>query len=150
MHLLPKRVNSADTLVPAAWPDNIADLMKVGGNGILKFWEDHAVTAENLKERPYANIYPRVTTRSNTFQVHMRVQSLKKARSTAPDTFEAGKDEVSAEYRGSAVIERYLDLNDPAFDAGSKLDYASGQPLNQEPLDHFHRFRIIAQKRFDP
>lgn len=150
MHLLPKRVNSSDTLVPATWPDKLADLLKTNGNSILKFWEDHAVTAENLKERPYANIYPRVTTRSNTYQVHMRVQSLKKARSSAPDTFVAGVDQVTSEYRGSAVVERYLDLNDPAFDPSAKLDYATGSPLAKEPLDHLHRYRVIAQKRFDP
>ncbi len=150
MHLLPKRVNSSDTLVPATWPTKIADLLKTSGNSILKFWEDHAVTAENLRERPYANIYPKVTTRSNTFQVHMRVQSLKKARSSDVEKFVPGVDQITSEYRGSAVIERYLDLNDPALDVSAKLDYASGDPLSKEPLDHLHRFRVISQKRFDP
>lgn len=150
MHLLPKRVNSGDTLVPATWPTKLSDLLKAtGSNSILKFWEDHAVTAENLRERPYANIYPRVTTRSNTFQVHMRVQSLKKARSTPAEKFVPGVDQVTSEYRGSAVIERYLDLADPALASSAKLDYAT-KPLSKEPLDHLHRFRVIAQKRFDP
>ncbi|MGV3659951.1 MAG: Verru_Chthon cassette protein A [Prosthecobacter sp.] len=150
MYLLPKRMNSADTLVPATWPQKMTDLMKVTGNSMGKFWADHAITAENLKERPYANIYPRVTTRSNTFQVHMRVQSLKKARSSDPEVFVPGVDQVTSEYRGSAVVERYLDLNDPALDTSAKLDYASGSPLAKEPLDHLHRFRVIAQKRFNP
>jgi len=150
MYLLPKRVNPDDTLVPAEWPTRLADLLKPGGNSILKFWEDHAVTAENLKERPYANIYPRVTTRSNTYQVHMRVQSLKKARSSDPARFVPGVDQITSEYRGSAVVERYLDLNDPAFDGSARLDYATGNPLSKEPLDHLHRFRVIAQKRFNP
>lgn len=151
MHLLPKRVNGGDTKVPATWPATYAELTKTSGsNTITKFWADHAITAENLRERPYANIYPRVTTRSNTFQVHMRVQALKKARSSAPDKFVPGVDEVTSEYRGSAVIERYLDLNDPAFDASAKLDYATTNPFAKEPLDHLHRFRVISQKRFDP
>lgn len=61
-----------------------------------------------------------------------------------------GVDQITSEYRGSAVIERYLDLNDPALDVSAKLDYASGDPLSKEPLDHLHRFRVISQKRFDP
>lgn len=150
MHLLPKRSAPGDTLVPATWPTKIADLMRPSGNSILKFWEDHAVTAENLRERPYTNIYPRVTTRSNTFQVHMRVQSLKKARSSDVEKFVPDVDQVTSEYRGSAVIERYLDFNDPAFDTSARLDYATGNPLSKEPLDHLHRFRVISQKRFDP
>lgn len=150
MHLLPKRTNAADTLVPEKWADNINSLLQPSGNSILKFWEDHAITAENLRERPYANIYPRVTTRSNTFQVHMRVQTLKKARSTPPDKFVPGTDLVASEYRGSAVVERYLDLNDPALNTANRLDYASGNPLTKDSLDELHRFRIISQKRFDP
>ena len=48
------------------------------------------------------------------------------------------------------VIERYLDLNDPALDKSKNLDYATGSPLSKPSLDELHRFRIIAQKRFDP
>ena len=147
----PKPASSSDTLVPASWPEKISDLLKASSSGsILKFWENHAVTAENLKERPYTNMYPRLTTRSNTYQIHMRVQAIKKARSADQTKFVTGKDAITAEYRGSAVLERYLDLNDPAFDAKKNLDYASGNPLSKQPLDDLHRFRIIAQKRFDP
>lgn len=150
MYLLPKRAGSSDTLVPAAWPTKISDLLKNSNDSILKFWENHAATAENLKERPYTNMYPRLTTRSNTYQIHMRIQTLRKARSSDPAQFVVGKDTVGSEYRGSAVIERYLDLNDPALDTSGKLDYASGSPLSKQPLDDLHRFRVIAQKRFDP
>lgn len=129
MHLLPKRMDPSDVRVPEPWPDNFKDLLKVGApNGITKFWEDHAITAENLKERPYTNMYPRLTTRSNTFQVHVRSQVVRKARSTDPETFDSTKDSVTAEYRGSAVVERYLDLNQPQLAAGSTLDYAGAIP----------------------
>lgn len=151
MHLLPKRMDSSDVRVPEPWPDNFKDLLKVGApNGITKFWEDHAITAENLKERPYTNMYPRLTTRSNTFQVHVRSQVVRKARSTDPETFDSTKDSVTAEYRGSVVVERYLDLNQPQLAAGSTLDYAGANPLSKPTLDSLHRFRVIAQKRFDP
>ncbi len=151
MYLLPKKASGSDTLVPATWPDNIKSLLKAGGtDSILKFWENHPVTGENLKERPYANMYPRLTTRSNTFQIHMRVQSIRKARSTDPTKFVPGSDTISAEYRGSAIIERYLDLNDPAFDGSKNLDFASSAVLSRPSLDTYHRFRILSQKRFDP
>lgn len=150
MYLLPKAVNSSDTLVPSAWPDTISGLLKAGWNSILSFWEDHALTAENLKERPYTNLYPRLTTRSNTYQVHMRIQTLKKARSSDPSMFVTGKDVVTSEYRGSAVIERYLDLNDPALDASKNFDYANGNPLSKPTMDDLHRVRVLSQKRFDP
>jgi hypothetical protein len=52
--------------------------------------------------------------------------------------------------RGSAMLERYLDLNDPALDKAKNLDYATGNPLSKPSLDDLHRFRIISQKRFDP
>ncbi len=151
MYLLPEKGGAADTLAPNVWPDKIKDLLKAGApNGILKFWEDHAITSDNLKEKPYTNIYPRLTTRSNTFQAYMRAQTIKKARSTDPEKFEIGKDALGAEYRGSAVIERYLDLNDPALDAGKNLDFATANPTSKPPLDALHRFRVISEKRFDP
>jgi hypothetical protein len=151
MYLLPKKGGSSDTLVPDKWPDRLADLLKTSSNtSILKFWENHAITAENLKEKPYANIYPRVTTRSNTFKVHMRIQMIHKARSADPAKFVADADKPGAEYRGSAVIERYLDLNDPALDPTKGLDFATTNPASKPSLDSYHRFRIIAQQRFDP
>jgi len=151
MYLLPKKAGSSDTLVPVTWASKISDLLKASSSSsILKFWENHAVTADNLKERPYTNMYPRLTTRSNTYQVHMRIQTIKKARSSDPAKFVAGTDKTSSEYRGSVMIERYLDLNDPALSASKNLDYATGTALSKPPLEDFHRFRIIAQKRFDP
>ncbi len=41
------------------------------------FWSNHLLTGDNLRERPYANIYPRLTTKSNTYTVHYKVQALK-------------------------------------------------------------------------
>jgi hypothetical protein len=80
----------------------------------------------------------------------MRIQTIKKARSSDPARFVEGKDKTGSEYRGSVVVERYLDLNDPALDASQNLDYALGNVLSKTPLDQLHRFRVIAQKRFDP
>jgi len=79
----------------------------------------------------------------------MRVQTIRKARSSDPTKFVPGVDSISSEYRGSAVVERYLDLNDPVFTAKT-LDYASSGVLSKPSLDTYHRFRVLSQKRFDP
>lgn len=112
------------------------------------FWRSHSATGDNTRERPYSNIYARVTTRSNTFRVHMRAQVIRKARSTDPDTFDSAKDAVLADYRGSTLIERYIDPTDtsnPIPDYG-----AATNPLSLPPLETFYKFRTLETKRFSP
>ncbi len=111
------------------------------------FWKNNRVTGDNIRERPYANLYSRLTTRSNTFRVHMRAQLVKKARSSPPNTFDPNKDAIMGEYRGSTLIERYIDPNDST----DIPDYALGSnPLGQTPLESFYRFRVLESKRFSP
>ena len=110
------------------------------------FWQNHKPTGDNIRERPYSNLYSRLTTRSNTFRVHMRSQVLKKARSTNPSVFDPNRDSILSEYRGSTLIERYIDPDDTTIP-----DYGiSGSPLSLPPLDTFYKFRIIETKRFNP
>lgn len=113
-----------------------------------QFWQNHSATGDNTRERPYANLYARITTRSNVFRVHMRAQIVKKTRSGSPDVFDATKDAVLGEYRGSTLIERYIDPSDtsnPIPDYG-----ASTNPLNLAPLETFYKFRTLESKRFSP
>lgn len=113
-----------------------------------QFWQAHPGTGDNTRERPYSNIYARVTTRSNTFRVHMRAQVITKARSTAADTMDPTKDAILGEYRGSALIERYIDptdSNNPLPDYG-----AASNPLGEKPLDYYYKFRTLESKRFSP
>lgn len=113
-----------------------------------QFWQNHPTTGDNTRERPYSNIYARVTTRSNTFRVHMRAQVITKARSTAPDTMDPIKDAILGEYRGSALIERYIDPTDVT---NPLPDYAAtANPLGEKPLDTFYKFRTLESKRFSP
>ncbi len=119
------------------------------------FWSNHAATGDNTRESPYANLYAKLTTRSNTFRVHVRAQTLKKAlRGSNPAGFVPGEDEVSGEYRGSFLLERYIDMSDLSSEkAGTKPDFTMGDPLNEidhPPLDSYYRFRIIESKRFAP
>lgn len=106
------------------------------------FWRANRVTGDNLREQPYNILYPRLTTRSNTFTIHVWVQTLKKLPGTAPQEWIEGRDRVTAEYRGSFLIERYL--NPAEKDIPDYVAHPTGN------LNAFYRFRVISAKQFDP
>jgi uncharacterized protein (TIGR02600 family) len=121
-------------------------------NQIRTFWKNHALTGDNLREKPYGDIYPRLTTKSNTYTVHMRVQTLRKAPGSNPLVWREGTDQVTAEYRGSNTIERYIDPNDRRFDKShpdtvKNQDYIDVDKNSLEPAYHF---RVVNTKRFLP
>lgn len=107
------------------------------------FWANTSLggagTADNLRERPYTTIYPRVTTKSNTYTVHLRVQKLKKRRGADPQTFDQTKDTVTSGYRGSFIIERFLDPKASAFDITDSTSTLGP-----------YKFRVINTKQFNP
>lgn len=114
-------------------------------NGDLGTQNDgYELTGDNLRESPYNQIYSRLTTKSNTFTVHHRVQVLKKARSTAADEWDDSKDRMVAETRGSTLIERYIDPND------SQVPNFIANPTQAGALDDYYRFRVILRKTFAP
>ncbi len=95
------------------------------------------LTGDNLRELPYAQIYSRLTTRSNSFTIHVRAQALQKINDhTNPAVWREGVDRVVGEWRGSYEIERYLDPNAPAPKPGA--------PLGP------YKFRIVSAQRFTP
>lgn len=118
---------------------------------VLQWWHGQEgsvdafeATGDNTREAPYGQLYPRLCTRSNVFQVHYRVQLLRKSRATRADVWDEKKDQVAAEYRGSATIERYLDPNDrdiPGLITSWNSDRA---------LDEFYRYRIVNRQPFVP
>jgi len=109
------------------------------------WWTNYAYTGENSKERPYARIYPKLTTKSNTYTVHYRVEVLKKKPDSTPTTWTEGTDKVISTYRGSTTIERYVNPGDPAI-----IDYASQSlPLNAASALPY-KFRILADRQFNP
>ena len=87
------------------------------GSNLGTFWQNNLLTGDNSIERPYSYIYPRVTTQSNTFTVHVRAQSLLKVPSSieAATTWTDGTDQVTGEYRGSFTIEKYYDPTNAAI-----------------------------------
>ena len=115
------------------------------------FWEANSMTGDNARERPYAMIYPRLTTKSNVYTVHVWAQSLLKnpnSSSTQWQKFDENFDRVTGEYRGSTTIERFLDSNDPALvPAGGGAPY-DAVDANAKGLDPYYRFRILSSKRF--
>ncbi|MFT5466800.1 MAG: hypothetical protein ACI8UO_001900 [Verrucomicrobiales bacterium] len=120
-----------------------------------EFWERNALTGDNSRERPYTNLYPRLTTQSNTFRIHYRVEAVRqdsmspkypgKLRSEEEyGTFDPDVDTAIAESRGSTLIERRIDPNHPLVP-----DYAT-KPNSTPQLDEFFSFRIISKRRFSP
>ncbi|HYR58057.1 MAG TPA: Verru_Chthon cassette protein A, partial [Chthoniobacteraceae bacterium] len=103
-----------------------------------RFWRDHVVTGDNTRERPYANLYAKLTTRSNSFTVHIRAQVLRQIGGRGKlgwATWREDTDQQVAEYRGSTLLERYIDPADRTL-----ADFAL-QP--NALVDNAYRLRIV-------
>ena len=114
------------------------------------WWSNFKLTGDNSRESPYNQIYPRLTTKSNTFQVNMRVQVLTQTPTDlASGTFDAAAgDSISGEYRGSAIVERYIDPNQtsPALP-----DFATKFPGDPTAtLDAYCHYRVVSTHAFTP
>ena len=112
--------------------------------GPTPYWSKYLVTGDNSRERPYANIYSRLTTKSNVFTIHVRVQVLRKSPTGKADEWNEDRDRTVSEYRGSTIIERYIDAADPNLP-----DFAS-TANSAATLDTSYRFRMVSTKRFAP
>lgn len=124
-------------LVPEgySWSNNAAADAAWYGN-------DFALIGDNVRERPYANIYPRLTTKSNTFTVHFRVQVLRNP-GTNPAQWNEDTGVITGEYRGSVTLERYLDPANPDLP-----DHATN--TTAPSLDTFYQWRIVGNRAFSP
>lgn len=112
-------------------------------SNVEAFWNDKLLTSDTAREAPYSNLYSRVTTKSNTFTVHWRVQALRKLPAGDQTTWDESKDRVAADLRGATVIERYLDPN-----ATDLPDYATdSQAL---PLSNYYKWRVVDEDFFQP
>ncbi|MEZ0299658.1 MAG: Verru_Chthon cassette protein A [Candidatus Methylacidiphilales bacterium] len=113
-------------------------------NDMAAFWTLNGLTGDNTRERPYTTIYPRLTTRSNTYTVHFHAQTLKKVAGSDPSVWHEGRDVISANYRGSETIERYIDPN-----AANLPDFAAN-PDAAPALDSFYHWRTRSYHQFSP
>jgi uncharacterized protein (TIGR02600 family) len=107
---------------------------------VVAWWSNFQLTGDNVREDPYNHLYPRLTTKSNVFQVHYRVQVLKKARGSMPDGWDEEIDRVVAERRGSQVIERFIDPEDVRLPDFARDESASA--------DDWYQFRILSRRSF--
>ncbi len=122
---------------------------------MVQWWASMSLSGDNARENPYNDIYPRLTTKSNTYRVHLRVQTLQKVKqsgtagTTGSDTGTAswieGKDQVTGEYRGSFLLERYVDMNDTTLP-----DFATATDFTKNGVDQYYKFRIVDRKQFAP
>ena len=127
-------------------PTDTGAAYSTDGSTMRTYWNNHALTGDNSRERPYTDIYPRLTTKSNTYTVHFRVQTLKKSGMTSPATWDEGRDQMLSEYRGSQVIERYVDPGDTNIP-----DYPVQYPAAAPPsIDTYYKFRVLETKKFAP
>ncbi len=141
-------------MIPAGEPRNEEpNLSNIRGetqrrNLMGQFWASNRLTGDNTRERIYTNIYQKLTTRSNTFRVYFKAQTLTKARTLAPDEVDTTRDTVTGEYQGSALIQRYLDMSK----FSDYPDYAKGADnlFNLRSLEHFYRYRVLEMKQFAP
>ncbi|CAN5432071.1 hypothetical protein BH23VER1_BH23VER1_03070 [soil metagenome] len=113
-----------------------------------QFWRNHALTGDNTRERPYVTIYPRLTTRSNTYKVHFWVEAIKKARGSASSqsTFDPQRDKIVGQYRGSANIERKIDAENPDIPDYAERGFTT--QTNQPSAADFYSYRITGLKKF--
>ena len=112
-----------------------------------EFWNTaYAQTGDNQRERPYAHIFPRLTTKSNVYTVHMRCQTIRKAPGSKAGEFDEKKDAVVSEYRGQATIERFIDPNDKNLENYDVYDTREGKGK----VDGYYRYRVINVKQFAP
>jgi hypothetical protein len=100
------------------------------------FWEKHRLTGDNTKERPYAHIYPKLTTRSNVFRLHYRVETLQVAASADQGKYNAATHRTTGSQQGSCLLRRSLDLTDPNIP-----DYARDTlTAMKTPLTRYYRW----------
>ncbi|PTX93858.1 hypothetical protein DB345_19985 [Spartobacteria bacterium LR76] len=111
---------------------------------MANYWAGHALTGDNSRERIYTTVYPRLTTRSNTYTVYYRAQSLKKRPGTNQEVWEEGKDIVTGDYRGSTTLERFINP------ANTDIQDYAVNPEAEPSLDTFYRWRQRSNRQFAP
>jgi uncharacterized protein (TIGR02600 family) len=123
-------------------PASLRNFWTAAGSGLK--WS--GLTGDNLRERPYALLYPLVTTKSNSYTVHVIAQTLQNSPQAADDQFIERDGSVTGEWQGSYLIERQLAQNEPGL-----IDYTqNSNPGPQNHPEHLHKIRVLQIRRFNP
>jgi len=101
------------------------------------------LVGDNTREKPYADIYSRITTKSNSFTVYYRVQTLKNPPAANAASWTEGQGAVLGDYRGSTTLERYIDPNDTTIP-----DYTAN--TGAANLETHYKWRVVENTRFSP
>jgi len=151
VHLFPRRIPGFEPDYDRGLNPSPIDPANIDYEQINEWWngdpsaprdiDAFELTGDNLRESPYAQVYPRLCTRSNVFKVHYRVQLISKSRATPANEWNVETEKITAEQRGAAVIERFLDPNDPNIPDLTTSSLA---------LDEFYRYRILTTEPFTP
>ncbi len=94
-----------------------------------------SLTGDNMRERPYATLYPQLTTKSNSYTIHYRVQVLKKISATPANEWIENQDQIYSEYRGSSLVERYIDPNNPKLPSNDFATAFAANPATVPVMD---------------
>ena len=147
----------ANTNALVSWDANNANISSWWYGTNTSDLSAKSLTGGNLRQRPYSYLYPRLTTKSNTYQIHYRVQTLKQtpvahssdAYASWVDPSAGGiTDKVIGEQRGSAVIERFIDPSDPSIpDFTTNVTTTT---ITGASMDSYYRFRVFNAKQFMP
>jgi uncharacterized protein (TIGR02600 family) len=154
-------VPQGTTASPTSWPS--ASNWAAEPAAATTYWKGtattgsnagHLATGDNDRERPYTDLYGRLTTKSNTFLVHMRVQSINQIPAelaTSPTQWTEGTDVVTGEYRGSSLVERYIDPADPNLkDYAAMVQSGTISGGTGPTLNDLYKFRVVYNKQFSP
>ncbi len=100
-----------------------------------------AGVGDNVRERPYADLYPRLTTKSNSFKIYYTAQALQNPTSNPAAQWNEDSGVILGEQRGSSTLERDIDPTDTNIP-----DYASNS--GAPSLETFYRWRIVESSTF--
>lgn len=107
------------------------------------FWSNNKLTGDNTRERPYNGLYSRLTTKSNTYTVHVRVQVLKPDPNGPEGVWTENAKRIASEYRGSYTVNRYLDREQDMPDFASAANF-------DKSIEGYYRYRILDSRAFQP
>ncbi len=121
-------------------------------NAVKDSWygADFGLVGDNVREKPYSDMYPRLTTKSNCYTVHFKVQALKNPPGANPAQWTEGQGVVLGEYRGSTTIERYLDPNNNNIPDYTTSANNPAVTANVPTLDNYYQWRTVANYAFAP
>ncbi len=88
-----------------------------------------------------------MTTKSNTYTVHWRVQTLHGSTAN-PTQWTEGVNPVTAELRGSTLIDRYIDPGATLPDYATSTPAKSGETI--QPMTYYYKWRVDSESYFQP